>query len=105
MSHVQKTKQSVVTNSGGLIGRADLSDDQMADAIRARLSASGRAPSSAEAIIEAARLGDDKAVSLVRTVAVPAPISKLNMPTQRLTRVGRNRFGLAFDRLSSLVRG
>ena len=104
MRHLQNSVQSEATNFGGLIGRADLSDDQMIEAIRARLSGGGRDPASAEAVIEAARMGDDEAKSLVQTIAVPAPVSKLNMPTQCLTREGRNRFGLAFGRLGSMAR-
>lgn len=103
MSLVQAMNETV--NSGSLIGRADLSDDQMAEAIRARLRATGRGADTPEAIIEAAQRGDVNATSLVRTIAVPAPVARLSMPTQRLTRDGRNRFGLAYARLSSLVRG
>ena len=105
MSHMQATVSSSVVNSGSLIGRADLSDDQVIDAVRARLSTGGRDPAAAEAIVESARMGEAGATSVMRTIAVSAPVAKLTMPTQRLTRGGRNRFGLALGRLSSMVRG
>ena len=104
MRQMQEANQSDLTNFGGLIDRADLSDDEMIDAIRARLSGGGRDPVEAETIIESAKLGDAGAQALVRTVAVPAPVSKLSMPTQRLTREGGNRFGVVFGRLGSLAR-
>ena len=103
MSHMQVQNETI--NFGSLIGRADLSDEQIVEAIRARLSASGQDAGMAETILEAARSGETRAGSLMRTVAVPAPVSKLNMPTQRLTRGGHNRFSLTYGRLSSLVRG
>lgn len=103
MNLLQEVNETI--NSGSLIGRADLSDEQMVEAIRTRLSASGQDAAMAEAIVEAARFGDAKAAALMNTIVVPPPVSKLNMPTQRLTRGGRNRFGVAYDRLSMLVRG
>ncbi|MBO0661771.1 hypothetical protein LQ948_04230 [Jiella sp. MQZ9-1] len=84
-----------------MIGRADLSDDALVDALKARLASCNRSVDDAECVLEAAMAGDAEAISLLRSAPVPAPSVKLAMPIQSLTRdVRRRGFGLASLRLS-----
>ena len=88
-------------NCGALIGRADLSDDIMIDAIKERLASNDRSSDDAETVLGAAMSGDRDALSLLRTINVPAPTVRLTMPTQSLTRGGmRGAFGLPAIRFS-----
>ena len=105
MSAMEAVRNEPVEKAGLLIGRADLSDDQMLDAVRMRLVASGQSAEAAASILDAARDGDEGSVALVNTVSVPAPVSKLSMPVQRLTAAKRSSISLAVSRLTSLGRG
>ncbi|HSP26201.1 MAG TPA: hypothetical protein VLQ65_13605 [Saliniramus sp.] len=89
------------SNLGSLIGRPDLSDEVIADAMRDRLRASGRHEDDAHHVLASAQNADEEAASLLRTIAVPAPTAKLTMPTQQLTGT-RRRFPLraGFGKLS-----
>ena len=72
-------------NAGALIGRPDLSDDVLLDALRVRLRARSAAHQDAETVLAAAMNEDPAALDLMRTIPVPAPVARLTMPTQRLT--------------------
>ncbi|MEX6507393.1 hypothetical protein [Jiella sp. M17.18] len=72
-------------NAGALIGRPDLSDDVLLDALRQRLRARQRPETEAEGILAAATMRDEAALALMQTLSVPAPVAHLSMPTQRLT--------------------
>ena len=89
-------------NCGAIIGRADLSDDVVIDAVKDRLTASNRSDDEARAILNAALAGDQDAMSFVRTIKVPAPTVRLAMPTQSVHRGGSQRrmFGLPTFRFS-----
>lgn len=89
------------TNLGSLIGRPDLSDDVIADALRDRLRAQGRHEDDAPHVLAMAQNSDEQAASLLRTIVVPAPSAKLTMPTQQLTaRRRRLSIGAGFGKLS-----
>lgn len=89
------------SNLGSLIGRPDLSDEVIADALRDRLRAEGRHEDDAPHVLASAQNADEDAASLLRTIVVPAPAAKLAMPTQQLT-ASRRRFslGAGFGKLS-----
>ncbi len=86
-------------NFGAIIGRADLSDDIVVDAVKNRLASRNRTDEEADAILNAARAGDGDAIAFVSTIKVPAPTVRLAMPTQTLTRERRG-FALSGLRLS-----
>ncbi|MBP0617653.1 hypothetical protein [Jiella mangrovi] len=83
-------------NCGAIIGRADLSDDVVVDAIKDRLASCNRSVEQADSIVSAALSGDAEAVSFLRTIQVPAPTVRLSMPPQALTR-GEQRRGLSLS--------
>ncbi|MCB8838672.1 hypothetical protein [Aurantimonas sp. VKM B-3413] len=72
-------------NAGALIGRPDLSDDVLLDALRVRLKTRRQSQQDAEAVLAAAMNADPAALDLMRTIPVPAPVAHLSMPTQRIT--------------------
>ena len=84
-----------------LLHRPDLSDEAVLDALRRRLADSGRDASGAEAVLAAACRGEADAVSSLRSVALPAPVARLTMPVQRLTRSPRAALNAGFWRLTS----
>ncbi|TFF21735.1 hypothetical protein E3C22_13680 [Jiella endophytica] len=87
-------------NCGAIIGRADLSDDVVIDALKERLASNERSED-AESLIGAAMAGDREAISFMRTIKVPAPNVRLAMPTQPLHREAQRRgFGLSSLRFS-----
>ncbi|NDW05813.1 hypothetical protein [Jiella pacifica] len=88
-------------NFGAIIGRADLSDDVVIDAVKSRLASRSRAEGDADHLLNAALDGDREAISFLRTIQVPAPSVRLAMPTQSLTRDPQRRgFGLPSIRFS-----
>ena len=78
-------------NCGALIGRADLSDDVVIEAVKNRLAAKARSSEDAESVVNAAMAGDAQAMSILRTIQVPAPTVRLAMPAQPLTRERQRR--------------
>ncbi|MEF2550766.1 hypothetical protein VQ042_05210 [Aurantimonas sp. A2-1-M11] len=88
------------TNAGRLIGRADLGDEVILDAVRARLASTGR-NGDAERLISAAMDGDETSLAFVRTVAVPPPVARLTMPIQQLTARRIRLPSISFGRLSA----
>ncbi|HEX2019887.1 MAG TPA: hypothetical protein VGO17_13180 [Aurantimonas sp.] len=94
------TASDMQTNLGSLIGRPDLADEVIADALRERLRDQGR-DDDVDLLLASAQNCDEAATSLLRTVAVPAPAARLAMPTQPLTGGGRRfSLGATFGRLS-----
>ncbi|MBO0904344.1 hypothetical protein [Jiella sonneratiae] len=88
-------------NFGAIIGRADLSDEVVVDAVKGRLASRDRSCEEADALLAAAIAGEAEAVAFLRTVPVPAPIMRLAMPTQELTRSSQRRgFALPAIRFS-----
>jgi len=83
--------QSDQMNAGALVGRPDLSDDVLLEALRERLRARRRPAEDAEAVLAAAARSDAGALDLLRTVSLPAPVARLSMPTQCLTRAPQRR--------------
>lgn len=79
-------------NFGAIIGRADLADEVVVDAVKNRLASRNRANDDANALLSAALAGDGEAISFLRTIQVPAPTVRLAMPVQTVT---RERRGLA----------
>ena len=84
-----------------LLHRPDLTDEAVLDALRQRLARSGRDASAAGAVLAAARRGEANAVSSLRSVALPAPVARLTMPVQKLTRSPRAALNVGFWRLTS----
>lgn len=88
-------------NFGSIIGRADLSDEVVVDAVKSRLASRSRADDDADHLLNAALAGDGEAISFLRTIQVPAPSVRLAMPTQALTRdASRRGFALPSIRFS-----
>ncbi|WAP67461.1 hypothetical protein [Jiella pelagia] len=86
-------------NFGAIIGRADLCDEVVVDAVKNRLASKNRTEDDAGALLSAAIAGDGEAISFLRTIQVPAPTVRLAMPMQPLTRERRG-FALPSIRFS-----
>jgi hypothetical protein len=69
-----------------LIGRADLSDEELRHAIAERLAADGRTSPDPDIVLEAARARKRKAVAFLRTLVLPQPRAELTMPIQPILR-------------------
>lgn len=92
-------------SDGALIGRSDLEAAVVIGALRDRLSECGKPATDAEATLHAAHRGDEEALSMLRTVLVPAPIAPLSMPVQRLSRGRRKRISSAITGFMTPLRG
>lgn len=80
--HVKVPRES----AGVLVGRPDLSDEEVHAAILERLAFEGRTSPEPEVVLEAARLRKRKALAFLRKLVLPAPRGSLDMPPQPLTR-------------------
>lgn len=91
-------------NAGVLVGRPDLSDDVLVEAVAARLASLGRSREEAADVVCAAHAKDGDALAILSTIAVPPPVSRLAMPVQTLTRGTSSRFAIPFGRFLSIGR-
>lgn len=71
---------------GLLLGRPDLSDDAIREAVAKRLAADGRHSPDPEIVLEAARLRKRKAVTFLRQLVLPPPQGPLDMPVRPILR-------------------
>lgn len=71
---------------GAIVGRPDLSDEDVLAAIAERLAFDGRTGPEPQVVIEAARLGKRKALTFLRKLVLPPPRSRLEMPVQPILR-------------------
>lgn len=71
---------------GALVGRPDLSEEDVLAAIAERLAFDGRTGPEPQVVIEAARLGKRKALAFLRKLVLPPPRSRLEMPVQPILR-------------------
>lgn len=78
----QATATAPSPSGGMLLGRPDLSDDAVIEAIKDRLAFEGRDRSEAEGVLAMARAGDSRARKLLRGLVLPARQARLTMPTQ-----------------------
>ncbi|WP_157944684.1 hypothetical protein [Mangrovicella endophytica] len=89
---------------GMIVGRPDLSDDVVIEAIAMQLAVRGRSPDGAARVLERAKGGDAAALKFMRTLVLPPPQARLSMPLQiirneRRREAGRENGVLAFARL------
>lgn len=71
---------------GYLVGRPDLSEEEVLSAIAERLAFDGRTGPEPQVVIEAARLGKRKALAFLRKLVLPQPRSPLAMPVRPILR-------------------
>ncbi|KQT83070.1 hypothetical protein [Aurantimonas sp. Leaf443] len=71
-------------NAGSLIGRPDLSDDALVAAIAETQALLGLTGASPEATLAAARAGDAAALNTMKSLMLPPPVARLQMPVQVL---------------------
>ena len=74
------------TLAGVLVGRPDLSEADVLEAIAERLLADGRTGPEPAVVLEAARLGKRKAITFLQKLVLPPPRSPLSMPIQPILR-------------------
>ncbi|KQT64104.1 hypothetical protein ASG54_00870 [Aureimonas sp. Leaf460] len=74
------------TTPGLLVGRPDLSDEAVLQAIAERMSFEGRDASKAKAVLDAALAGRPVACAFLRRLVLPPPQSSLQMPIQSILR-------------------
>lgn len=72
--------------TGELVGRPDLSEAAILEAIAARLAFDGRTGPEPQVVIEAARLGKRKALAFLRKLVLPPPRAPLDMPVRPILR-------------------
>jgi len=72
--------------AGELVGRPDLSEAQLLQAIAERLAFERRTGPEPAVVIEAARLGKRKALTFLRQLVLPPPSARLEMPVQPILR-------------------
>lgn len=72
--------------AGMLVGRPDLTEDDLIAAIAERLAFDGRHGPEPHVVIEAARLGKRKALAFLRKLVLPPPRSQLSMPVRPILR-------------------
>ncbi|MFD2238712.1 hypothetical protein [Aureimonas populi] len=73
-------------SAGALVGRPDLSDEEVKAAILERLAFDGRTGPEPEIVLEAARLRKRKALTFLRKLLLPPPRAGLDMPVQPILR-------------------
>lgn len=73
-------------SAGALVGRPDLSEIDVLEAIAERLRADGRTGPEPSVVIEAARLGKRKALTFLQKLVLPPPQAPLAMPIQPILR-------------------
>lgn len=73
-------------SAGALVGRPDLSETEVLEAIAERLRADGRTGPEPAVVIEAARLGKRKALTFLQKLVLPPPQAPLAMPIQPILR-------------------
>lgn len=71
---------------GLLVGRPDLSDETILQAIAERMTFEGRDASKARAVLDAALAGRPVACAFMRRLVLPPPQSSLQMPIQSILR-------------------
>ena len=71
---------------GYLVGRPDLSEEEVLAAIAERLAFDGRTGPEPQVVIEAARLGKRKALAFLRKLVLPPPRAPLAMPVRPILR-------------------
>lgn len=74
------------TPAGVLVGRPDLSEEEVCAAIRERLAFDGRTGPDPAVVLEAARLGKRKALTFLQKLVLPPPRVSLDMPIQAILR-------------------
>ncbi|MBB3951764.1 hypothetical protein [Aureimonas jatrophae] len=72
--------------AGELVGRPDLTEAQLLQAIAERLAFENRTGPEPAVVIEAARLGKRKALTFLRQLVLPPPRVRLEMPVQPILR-------------------
>lgn len=72
--------------AGELVGRPDLGEAQILEAIAERLAFEGRTGPEPLVVIEAARLGKRKALAFLRKLVLPQRRAELAMPVQPILR-------------------
>jgi len=72
--------------AGILVGRPDLSEDEVRAAIVERLAFEKRHGPEPEVVLLAARLGKRKALAFLRKLVLPPPRGRLDMPEQPILR-------------------
>ena len=72
--------------AGVLVGRPDLSEDEVRRAIAERLAFEGRSGPEPDVVLLAARIGKRKALAFLRKLVLPPPQGSLDMPERPILR-------------------
>ena len=103
MLHTESTNSSMsrFDSLAAQLGHPHLETSVIADVLTDRLEEMG-ASESCDQILEKAMAGDEGTLRLLRTLPLPAPVSRLVMPVQSLdSGPMRHAFSLAFGRLAA----